>query len=247
MPFPGDKFRPSAARERELTKIIEAARGQRASFGVPGLDGLGPGHVIAKNETGAKLEFGKGALIPADTDNGVSNQEALPRRDPSYQKGFYTLKALAPLYTDTNTYFESLAITLEPIEEGKFGRVAIAGLAVVDQYLPHGFVFPLSNTLGYGMYGLAKVVANHQSPGVGTFSIVDLSARAMQARYTMTTNWDALSDSATAQIGTDSLFTTQIFDTYNIATWQVNGDSGIAVYEKGIWKVINPWCVVPEA
>ena len=246
MTFPGDKFRPSAAREREVTKLIEAARGQRASFDTPLLDGLGPGHVIAKNDTGADLAVGKGALIPADTDSGVSSQEALPRRDPSYQKGYYTLKALAPLFTDTNNYFESLAITLEPIKAGRFGRVAIAGLAVVDQYLPHGFVFPLNNSLGYGMYGLAKVVANHQSPGVGTFSIVDLSARAMQARYGLTSNWDALSDSATAQIGTDSLFTTQIFDTYNIATWQVNGDQGIAVYEKGIWRVINPWCVVPE-
>ena len=242
MPFPGDKFRPSAARERELTKIIEAARGQRASFGVPGMDGLGPGHVIAKNETGADLEICKAALIPAGSTDGVSAQEASPRKDPSYQKGYYTLKALTPLVTDANPFFESLAVTLEPIKDGRFGRVAIAGLAVANDSPPSGFVQPLAGSVSGGAFGLARIVANTSGPSGGAgFGIWDLSCRAMQASYTLTTNWAA--GSATATIGGAIGYSTLIRDPFNIATWQVNGDKGWCVYVSGVWQVINPWCV----
>ena len=233
MPFPGDKFRPSAARERELTKIIEAARGQRASFGVPGLDGLGPGHVIAKNETGADLEICKAALVPHNV--GVFSQEATPRKDPSYQKAYYILKALTPLVSGAYPWFESLAVTLEPIKDGSFGRVAIAGLAVVNGTPPSGFVMPLAGSVTGGPFGLAKVVV---TPSVGSFGIWDLSCRAMQASYTLTTNWGG--GSATATIGS---YSTLIYDTFNIANWQVNGDKGWAIYDTGLWRVINPWCV----
>jgi hypothetical protein len=60
----------------------------------------------------------------------------------------------------------------------------------------------------------------------------------MQAAYTLTTNWAA--GSATATIAG---YSTQILDSFNIATWQVNGDQGMAVYSSGFWRVINPWCV----
>lgn len=240
MPFPGDKFRPSAARERELTKIIEAARGQRASFGVPDLDGLGPGHVIAKNETGADLAIGKAALIPqAGNPPGVSSQEAVPRKDPSYQKGYYLLKALTPLISGANPHFESLAVTLEPIQDGKFGRVAIAGLAVADYSIASGFVMPIAGSVSGGAFGLAKIVANTSGlSGSSGFGIWDLSCRAMQNSYTLTTNWTA--GVATATIGG---YSTQIYDSFNIANWQVNGDKGWALYDVGFWRVINPWCV----
>lgn len=240
MTFPGDKFRPSAARERELTKIIEAARGQRASFGVPGLDGLGPGHVIAKNETGANLAIGKAALIPqAGNPPGVSSQEASPRKDPSYQKGYYTLKALTPLISGATPWFESMAVTIEPIQDGKFGRVAIAGLAVADYSIASGFVMPIAGSVSGSAFGLAKIVANTSGlSGDAGFGIWDLSCRAMQASYILTTNWAA--GVATATIGG---YSTQIYDSFNISTWQVNGDKGWAIYDTGLWRVINPWCV----
>jgi len=240
MTFPGDKFRPSAAREREVTKLIEAARGNAASFGVPGLDGLGPGHVIAKNETGANLAIGKAALIPqAGNPPGVSSQEASPRKDPSYQKAYYTLKALTPLISGANPHFESMAVTIEPIPDGKFGRVAIAGLAVADYSIASGFVMPIAGSVVGSAFGLAKIVANTSGlSGDAGFGIWDLSCRAMQASYTLTTNWAA--GSATATIAG---YSTQILDSFNIATWQVNGDKGWAIYDTGFWRVINPWCV----
>jgi hypothetical protein len=237
MTFPGDKFRPSAAREREVTKLIEAARGNAASFGVPGLDGLGPGHVIAKNETGADLEICKAALVPQGV--GVFSAESTPRKDPSYQKAYYVLKALTPLVSGANPFFESLAVTLEPIKDGKFGRVAIAGLAVVNGSPAAGFVMPIAGALSGGLFGLAKVVV---TPSSGSFGVWDLSCRAMQARYTLTTNWTG--SAATATIGEAGLgYSTLIYDTFNIAGWQVNGDKGWAVYDGGFWRVINPWCV----
>jgi len=242
MTFPGDKFRPSAAREREVTKLLEAARGNAASFGVPGLDGLGPGHVIAKNETGADLAICKAALIPAGSTPGVSTQEASPRVDPEYRKGYYTLKALTPLVTDANPFFESLAVTLEPIKDGKFGRVAIAGLAVANDTPPSGFVQPIAGNVTGGVFGLARVVANTSGlSGSAGFGIWDLSCRSMQSSYTLTTNWGA--GAATATIGGAAGYSTLIRDPFNIATWQVNGDKGWCVYNGGVWQVINPWCV----
>ena len=238
MPFPGDKFKPSASREREVTKLLEAARGDAASFGVRGLDGLGPGHVIAKNTTGADLAIGKAALIPAGSTGGVSSQEQIPRKDSSYQKGCYTLKALTPLITGANPYFESLAVTVEPIPNNKFGRVAIAGLAVANYPAQHGFVNPAAGNVSWGLFGLAKVVTCMPATGSSDFSVWDLSCRAMQAVYTLTTNWS--SGYATATIAGAS---TQLLDTNGIATWQVNGDKGMAVYTGGNWVVITPWCV----
>jgi len=243
MTFPGDKFKPSASREREITKLIEAARGNAASFGVPSLDGLGPGHVIAKNETGADLAIGKAALIPTGSTPGISSQEATPRVDPEYRKGFYTLKALTPLVSGANPFFESLAVTIEPIKDGRFGRVAIAGLAVANYTSPSGFVMPIAGNVSGGFFGLARIVTNTSGrDGSAGFSIWDLSCRSMQARYTLTTNWAA--GSATATIGEfGSTYSTQILDSFNIATWQVNGDQGMAIYSTGFWRVITPWCV----
>jgi hypothetical protein len=239
MPFPGDKFKPSASREREVTKLLEAARGERVSFGVPSLDGLGPGHVIAKNTTGADLAIGKAALIPAGNTLGVSSQEVSPRKDMEYRKGYYTLKALTPLVTPADPFFESFALTLEPIPNRKFGRVAIAGLAVANYTNSHGFVFPISGGIGSGIFGLAKVVANTSgTEGSSAFAVWDLSCRAMQANYSLTSNWSG--GAASATIGG---YSTQIGDVHNIAQWQVNGDKGMAVYLGGVWQVITPWCV----
>lgn len=236
MPFPGDKFRPSAAREREVTKLIETARGERVSFGVPLPDQLAPGHVIAKNETGSDLGIGKAALIPV---NGVSSQELVPRKDPEYRKGYYTLKALTPIVSGANPHYESMAITVEPIKDGKLGRVAIAGLAIANYSIQSGFVHPVAGNVAGGMFGLAKVIATTVgAQGDAGFGVWDLSCRAMQAPYTLTGNWGVNGASATI-----AGYATQVYDTNAIAGWQVTGDKGIAVYLGGNWQVINPWCV----
>ena len=234
MPFPGDKFRPSAAREREVTKLIETARGERVSFGVPLPDQLAPGHVIAKNETGSNLAIGKAALIR--TVGGYFNTEQIPRKDPEYRKGYYRLSALTPLVSGANPFFESLAVAVEAIPDGKLGRVAVSGLVIATYSIQDGYVYPnAANSIAGGFFGLAKVVATEPN---SSFAVWDLSSRAMQASYTLTSNW-----AAGAASGTIGGYATQIYDTENIATWQVNGDRGMAVYTGGFWKVINPWCV----
>jgi hypothetical protein len=88
------------------------------------------------------------------------------------------------------------------------------------------------------MFGFAKVVTKPQD-GLH-FAVWDLSCRAMQAPYELTTNWAAATRTATATIGN---WSTQVQDVHNIASWQVIGDKGMAVWTNGNWVVITPWCV----
>jgi hypothetical protein len=237
MTFSGDRFKPSAKREREITRLIQERRGQLASVGVPDIRSMQPGHVIAKNETGADLAIGKAALVRIA--QGYFNTEAIPRKDPEYRRGYYRLSALTPCVSGETPYFESMAVSIEPILNGRFGVVAIAGLAIATYGAPQdGFVHPISGSVAGGMFGFAKVVT---TPEIAVdFSVWDLSCRAMQAPYELTTNWAAASRTATATIGN---WSTQIRDIHNIASWQVIGDKGMAVWTEGKWDVITPWCV----
>jgi hypothetical protein len=238
MTFSGDRFKPSAKREREVTRLIQERRGQLASVGVPDIRSMQPGHVIAKNETGADLAIGKAALVRIG--QGYFNTEAIPRKDPEYRRGYYRLSALTPCVSGQTPYFESFAVAFEPIPDGKFGVVAIEGLAIANYSSPQdGFVHPISgNNVAGSMFGFAKVVTTPQD-GLG-FSVWDLSCRAMQAPYELTTNWAAATRTATATIGN---WSTQVRDVHNIASWQVTGDKGMAVWTDGMWDVITPWCV----
>jgi hypothetical protein len=236
MTFSGDRFKPSAKREREVTRLIQERRGQLASVGVPDIRSMQPGHVIAKNETGADLGIGKAALVRIA--EGYFNTETIPRKDPEYRRGYYRLSALTPCVSGETPFFESMAVAIEPIQNGKFGVVAIEGLAIANYAAPQsGFVHPISgNNVAGSMFGFAKVVTKPQD-GLH-FAVWDLSCRAMQAPYELTTNWSA--GSATATIGN---WSTPILDSFNIASWQTTGDKGMAVWMSGYWHVITPWCV----
>ena len=234
MTFSGDRFKPSAKREREVTRLIQERRGELASVGVPDIRSMQPGHVIAKNETGSDLGIGKAALIRIG--QGYFNTETIPRKDPEYRRGYYRLSALTPCVSGETPYFESMAVSIEPIPDGRFGVVAIAGLAIANYPLDHGFVHPIAGNVSASFFGFAKVVTKPQD-GLH-FGVWDLSCRAMQAPYELTTNWST--GGATATIGN---WSTPILDSFNIARWQTTGDKGMAVWTSGYWRVITPWCV----
>ena len=234
MTFSGDRFKPSAKREREITRLIQERRGQLASVGVPDIRSMQPGHVIAKNETGADLAIGKAALVRIG--QGYFNTETIPRKDPEYRRGYYKLSALTPCVSGETPYFESMAVSIEPIPDGRFGVVAIAGLAIANYPLDHGFVHPIAGNVSASFFGFAKVVTKPQD-GLH-FGVWDLSCRAMQAPYELTSNWST--QGARATIGN---WSTPILDSFNIAGWQTTGDKGMAVWTSGYWRVITPWCV----
>lgn len=233
MPFPGDKFKPSADRERHITKLLESARGERASFGVPTLDGLAPGHAIAKNDTGADLFFSKPVFLEKQ---GFINTERSPRVDLEYRRGRYTLKPWVPVVDDMRV--SRMAVTMEPIKAGALGVVAIAGLAICDEAAGTGFIAPSATGTSAGMFGFAKVVS---SPSDGNFGVVDLSDTSSLAVYTITAiTAGTITASFYAPPGT---YTTIIYDVHNIAGWQVVGDRGLAFWTGSQWHIITPWCV----
>ena len=236
MPFPGDKFRPSAAREREVTKLIETARGERASFGVPTLDGLAPGHAIAKNDTGADLTFAKPAFLE---QTGFVNTERTPRVDLEYRRGRYNLKPWNPVVDDMRV--SAMAVTLEPIKAGALGVVAIAGLAICDGASGSGYVAPgASGTTSGGMFGFAKVKSSANGQG---FGIIDLSDLCLFNVYTITSIAPTPRTITATFFDAPGTYSTVIRDPYSIAGWQVVGDKGIAVWTGSQWHIITPWCV----
>lgn len=235
MPFPGDKFKPSADRERQITKLLESARGERASFGVPGPDKLGPGQAYAKNETGSDLAFLKPAFL---TNQGFVNTERVPRVDPDARKGRYTLRAWTPVVDDMRV--NRMAVTLEPIKNNAIGLVTIAGLTVCDGANGPGYIAPSGTGTSAGMFGFAKVLS---SPAGGGFGVVDLSDTCNLSVYTITAITSGSRTITASFYVTPATYSTIIYDAYNIAGWQVVGDQGIAHWTGSQWHILHPWCV----
>jgi len=233
--FPGDIIKPSASREREITKLLEAARGERASFGVDGRYKMEPGHVLVRNDTGADLGFGKAAMIKG---SGYFDQDPLPRRNPDYRTGFYSAVALAPTTHLMSPDFTRIGLAVEPIKNEKFGLMAIAGLAIATYPSLMGYVQPITGGVAQGMFGYAKVVAtSHLGLSVPRdFSVWDLSTQNMYNVYELLT------------IGTDKLaalqggYQSRVMDPYNIASWQVVGDKGLVYWNGQTWDIVSPWC-----
>lgn len=238
--FPGDNWKPSASREREVTRLLEAARGERASFGVPGKTKMEPGHVLVRNDTGADLEFGKFAMI---THDGYFDQDLSPRKDPEYRSGFYKSVALAPIISNMTPRFERMGVTVEPIPNNKFGIMAIAGLAVCTYGFTTGYIAPIpGNNVLAGMFGFAKVVAYPQRGN--NFCVVDMSCHNMYAPYKLT----AISGGGRTARFAESLtpsssYTSAVYDDYGIASWQVVDDGGLAFWNGSKWVIVVPWCV----
>jgi hypothetical protein len=231
--FPGDTIKPSASREREVTRLLEAARGERASFGVNGRYKMEPGHVLVRNDTGADLGFGKAAMIDRDK---WYERDVQPRKEPEYRTGFVSAIALAPIITGMSPRPSRLGVTIEPIKAGRFGVMAIAGLAVATESTTNGYVAPApGGVIVQGMFGFAKVVTNPERGG--NFSIWDLSTQNMYAAYEITAKSGT---SITGRLVAD--YTSLVLDSYGIAAWQVVGDSGMAFWNGDAWVIVSPWC-----
>ncbi len=236
--FPGDTIKPSASREREVTRLLEAARGERASFGVNGRYKMEPGHVLVRNDTGADLEFGKAALIET---NGWFENDVIPRKDPEYRTGFYKAISLRPMVSLMSPRVERMGLAVEPIKDGKFGVMAIAGLAVATYGMSSGYIAPLTNNIASTMFGFAKVVANPNR--FGYHEVWDLSCHNPYCPYELTARG---STSFTADIVLTPFaggrYSSAIYDPYNIAKWQVVGDTGIVYWAADRWIIVTPWC-----
>ena len=223
-----------------MTRLLEAARGERASFGVPDKTKMEPGHVLVRNDTGEDLGFGKFAMITYD---GYFDQDLSPRKDPEYRSGFYKAVALAPIISHMSPRVQHMGVTVEPIANTKFGVMAVAGLAVCTYSFNSGYIAPASGTtFRVGMFGFAKVVATPQR-GSG-FCVVDMSNHNMYAPYTLTAV-DAVSRTArfAGSEAESASYTSPIYDDYGIAGWQVVGDGGLAYWTGEQWVIVVPWCV----
>jgi hypothetical protein len=235
--FPGDIIKPSASREREITKLLEAARGERASFGINGRSRLEPGHVLVRNDTGADLGFGKAAMIRR---LGYYDQDPLPRREPEYRTGFYSAVALAPTVEAMTPSVARMGLAVEPIKQDKFGVVAISGLAVAAYTSALGYVQPVTGGVFAGMFGFARIVSVPQAgqSAPRDFGIWDLSAHNPYNVYEIT----AISGGAkTATL--EGGYSSVIKDNHGIATWQVVGDKGLVFWDGQFWVIVSPWCV----
>jgi len=236
----GEKFRPSASREREVDRLLRDAREGRTGLESPNNFAMRPGHVLAKNNTGADLAFGKAAFI-AGLGGAYVTSEPVPRKDWNYQKGYYTLTVLQNITSDpVSDYPSSLAITVEPIKSNEFGIVAIAGLAVCSEGLGGiGYARPYNTQLVSGNWGMARIVTQEST---SSFSILNLDDHQWFAPYKLTA---ALGTSSNAKIdpGGAAEYTTTVYDDQSIASWQVVGDKGLAFYSGSRWQIRVPWCV----
>ena len=243
----GQSFKPSASRENEISRLLDDARAGRLSYQRDPNREMPLGHAIAKNTTGADLAFGDAAMV---YEGSYRHQGSWA--DWDMRRDHLLLHALGDVVSQpgVSTRFGTMAIAVEPIADNAFGRVAIAGLALVngvpDLVAGNGdyrFCHPAAgNTLTFSYWGFARVlcwqVANNFT---GDMSLVDLSDRKLQVHYVLTSSYSALSATATLDGGSGP-WTTTVHDVHQIATFQRSGDKGFAEWRGNRWVVIIPFC-----
>jgi hypothetical protein len=239
-PARGDKFQPSAERERLVNNLIRDSRQQRTDFRAGDVLPLRPGHALAKNETGADLGFGKPAMLYINRFLGLPAPE--PNKEWDTSKFLYRLGPSVSM-TSTDPFPPcSVAVTIEPIKDGEIGEVAISGLAAVTALSPQvgSYYRPCAgNIVSTGGWGWGRFVARSNDANT---NIVDLSAFSLITTYQITS---ISSGTITAKLdpGDTYEFTTTIFDDHSIAAWQVAGDKGLVQFTGATWSIIIPWCV----
>lgn len=221
--------------------MLRDYRAGSGSFVRPAGEPMPMGHMLAKNSTGANLGFGDAAMY---RETGYTNTTGPTKRDYDMRRDFLTLVQLDDLTSNPATPFGGMAIALEPIENNQMGRVAIAGLAIVNMYsttIDRVYLQPTSTAprLRASYWGFGRVLAINASPA---FSLVDLSDRKLQVAYTLTANMS--SQSATATLGDQggATWTTTVHDPHNIAAFQLNGQKGFAEWRGDRWVVTIPFC-----
>jgi hypothetical protein len=158
---------------------------------------------------------------------------------------YLTLKAPVDLVSDPVLPARAtggLAVALEPIAENEFGRVAIAGLALVGfapgdtnrRYLQPD---PNGDAL-WSYWGFGRALA---WAGSGV-CVVDLSDRQFDAAYELTTDMTAGSATATVGLNGARTWTTTVHDIHGFGPFQKIGNKGIAEWSGQQWRVKVAYC-----
>jgi hypothetical protein len=229
--------------------MLRDYRAGSGSFVRPAGEPMPMGHMMASNQTGANLAFGVAAMYyqrslryaSATTDHGT---------DWDLRKDYVVLNPMTHVVDqpDLNFIFGGMAITLEPIESGKIGRVAIAGLALLNN-VPDSvnrqdspYLRPTASGIDFSYWGFGRVLCwRVDAPSTGDTSLIDLSDRKLQVAYTLTSN---MATTATATLGGTggSEWTTTIHDRHNIAGFQKIGNKGFCEWRGRRWVVTIPFC-----
>jgi hypothetical protein len=246
----GQPFRPSASRENEIEKMLRDYRAGRLEYKTKEKEPMPMGHMLAKNETGADLEFGSPAMYRERSYKSTSNYtEWDVRRDVLVLSPADTLKT----NVGQNAKFGGMVVALEPIASNELGRVAVSGLALVngvaDQPASKGnwqYLAPnVNNQIRFSYWGFARVLAR-QAPQLidtdGTMSLVDLSSKHFQAAYQLKQNF--IGNTALATLGEGGhTWDTHVVDLYNIAaTVQRAGNKGFCEWRGEQWIATIPFC-----
>ena len=254
MEFAGQKFRPSARRDRELTRVLRDTRAKAQQFTPGSTTPLPPGWMYAYNNTGIDVAFGT-AL-----NWSYTNYAPPPRRERHVNVRCNAV--LSPISPPGDTgssgadrNYLACAITVEPIAAASIGVVAVSGLAVYKKRItdctwlrPNGALYNLVGDI----WGCARVVSLPTESSGGVFSdidytVVDLSQAYLVAPYKITgATWGVgPPPSITALISPDSSapYAAAIRDKYGIAAWQTTDDRGMATWDGAQWIVTQPFCL----
>lgn len=244
MYFPGQKFRPSAARENEIDRLLRDVRSESGSYSRGDLSRMPLGHMLAKNESGGDLGFAAPAMYYYD--DYVAPDTASDNWD--MRNHFLRLAPFADVVSEPGIglRFGGMAVTQEPIAQDQIGRVAIAGLSVFSSNLPgdntlrdsrYVAPFTAAPTHRQSYWGFMRILSYDVDPA---YAIVDLSDRHLTTQYVLTAN---MSGSATATLGGPShTWTTTVHDFHTLASFQRTGDKGWCQWRGDRWVVTVPFC-----
>lgn len=239
MEFAGQRFKPSAKREREITRVLRDSRVGTQSFQNVGLDGTSPNHIVAKNSTGTDLAFGQ--AVQWD----YINYAETARREWNVSAKAAADLRVNPSVGAGGVYQFNCAITIKPIKAGEFGIVAINGPAYYNKAAAATiWLRPSASTVDLvaDVWGCCRVLA------VGSdYSIVDLSQVNLVAPYKITGSTWTVGPPPTigATISPDSSapYSAAVADQYGIAAWQTTDDRGMATWDGTKWVVTQPFCL----
>lgn len=240
----GEKFKPSASRERELDRLLRDAREGRTGLESPDGKNMPLGHMYAKNMTDQDLDWGTVVMYHGANGFYSTQLAGSGRRDWDMRKDYLELRLPTDLNSNASNPFGGMAFTLEKIKVNEIGRVAVAGLAILNatpvspgddnfRYLQPDP--DIGSTYSY--WGFGRALAWR----AGT-AVVDLSDRHFQAVYQLTANMASNSANATLGLQGGRTWTTTVHDLHGVAGFQKSGNKGIAEWQGKQWVVKVAYC-----
>ena len=233
----GQKFKPSASRERQISRLLKTQRQQSTGAIAQQKAPLPTGRVYARNSTGVLLDFGDAAWVDDYTHPDTTI------RDGS-ATGVATLVVLDDVDPANPRY--GLAIACEPIASNDFGIVAVAGVAVC-KHLNTGdgqWLRPDGATgLTYDDWGVARLIVEIDTD----FAVVDLSSVSNEYhRVFELTAAVSMGSSSAADIrdmdDTTVIETATVYDPVGMFDGLAIGKKGICVRQNGKYYIIQAEC-----